>query len=162
MSRCTYRQRVYDHRLRQAVWERQNPLLFPELRIPRSTLAGWLREPPPDVVTADCLVTNDLALALRMKKLERRCGILTVPGARDDDRDVVTHGIEQHLTVEVFGREAWVANNLREVAAGFRPVVTVMSAVGLVAAIVLVVLLVQSVVDDHRQRPRRASRHKTA
>lgn len=77
MSSCTNRQRVYDHRLRQAVWERQNPHLFPELRIPRSTLAGWLRDPPPDVVTADCLVTNDLALALRVKKLERRCCILT-------------------------------------------------------------------------------------
>ena len=77
MSSCTTRQRVYDHRLRQAVWERQDPHLFPELHIPRSTLAGWRRDPPPEVVTADCLVTNDLALALRVKKLERRCGVLT-------------------------------------------------------------------------------------
>ena len=77
MSICARHQRVYDHRLRQAVWERQNPHLFPELRIPRSTLAGWLRDPPPDVVTADCLVTDDLALALKVKKLERRCGTLT-------------------------------------------------------------------------------------
>ena len=71
------RQRVYDHRLRQAVWETGNTHLFPELHIPRSTLAGWLRDPPPDVVTADCLVTNDLALALRVKKIERRCCVLT-------------------------------------------------------------------------------------
>ena len=71
------RQRVYDHRLRLLVWERQDPRLFPELHIPRSTLAGWLKDPPPDVVTSDCLVTNNLALALRVKKLERRCGILT-------------------------------------------------------------------------------------
>ena len=71
------RQRVYDHRLRQAVWETGDPHLFPELHMPRSTLAGWLKEPPPDVVTADCLVSNDLALALKMKRLERRCGVLT-------------------------------------------------------------------------------------
>ena len=71
------RQRVYDHRLRQLVWETGDPHLFPGLHIPRSTLAGWLKDPPPDVVTADCLVTNDLASALRMKKLERRSGILT-------------------------------------------------------------------------------------
>ncbi len=78
MTSNTLRQRVYDHRLRQAVWEGQDPHLFPELHIPRSTLAGWLKAPPPDVVTADCLDTNDLALALRLKKLKRRCGVLTV------------------------------------------------------------------------------------
>ena len=57
--------------------EQQDPHLFPGLHIPRSTLAGWLKEPPPDVVTAGCLVTNDLALALSMKKLQRRCSVLT-------------------------------------------------------------------------------------
>ena len=71
------RQRVYDHRLRQIVWETGDAHLFPELHIPRSTLAGWLMEPPPDVVTASVLDTNDLAQALRMKKLQRRCSVLT-------------------------------------------------------------------------------------
>ena len=77
MTSNTLRQRVYDHRLRLLVWETGDPHLFPELNIPRSTLAGWLKDPPPDVVTADLLETNDLALALRLKKLERRCGVLT-------------------------------------------------------------------------------------
>jgi len=34
--------RVYHHHLRQLVWETGALLLFPELHIPRSTLAGWL------------------------------------------------------------------------------------------------------------------------
>ena len=71
------RQRVYDHRLRRLVWETGNPHLFPELNIPRSTLAGWLKEPPPDVVTADLLETSDLEMARKMKKLEQRCAVLT-------------------------------------------------------------------------------------
>ena len=76
MAPAPPRQRVYDHRLRQLVWETGDTHLFPELNIPRSTLAGWLRDPPPDVITAGVLETNDLALALRMKKLERHCGVL--------------------------------------------------------------------------------------
>jgi len=71
MPRSIPRQRVYDHRIRQLVWETGDPHLFPELHIPRSTLAGWLKDPPPEVVITDCLVTNDLSLALRVKKLER-------------------------------------------------------------------------------------------
>ena len=71
------RQRVYDHRLRQAVWEAGDPLLFPELCIPRSTLSGWLKDPPPDVVAACALETTDLALALKMMRIERCCAVLT-------------------------------------------------------------------------------------
>ena len=76
MASTTPRQRVYDHRLRLLVWEAGNPRLFPELN-PRSTLAGWLKDPPPDVVTSNCLETNDLEIASKMKKMERRCNVLT-------------------------------------------------------------------------------------
>ena len=76
MPNATSRQRVYDHRLRQLVWETGNPWLLSELNIPRSTIAGWMREPPPDVVTVDWLEACDLELALKMKKIESRCGVL--------------------------------------------------------------------------------------
>ena len=77
MASTPSRQRVYDHRLRLLVWETGNPHLFPELDIPRSTLAGWLKNSPPGVVTADLLETSDLEMARRMKKLEQRCAVLT-------------------------------------------------------------------------------------
>ena len=37
------RYRVYDHRLKQAVFRSRNPNLFPELAIPRSTALGWIK-----------------------------------------------------------------------------------------------------------------------
>jgi len=57
-------QRVCDHRIRHLVRETGAPHRFPELHTRRSTIAGWLKEPPPDMVTADCMSTIDLALDL--------------------------------------------------------------------------------------------------
>ena len=76
MARRPSRQRVYDHRLRKLVWETGNPDLFPDLAIPRSTLAGWLREPPPEVVTVDWLAHSDVSLILTLHKTEKRNVIL--------------------------------------------------------------------------------------
>ena len=76
MARRPSRQRVYDHRLRKLVWETGNSDLFPELAIPRSTLAGWLREPPPDVVTVDWLGHSEVTLLCRLHKTEKRNAVL--------------------------------------------------------------------------------------
>jgi putative transposase len=76
MAQRPSRQRVYDHRLRKLVWETGNPDLFPDLAIPRSTLAGWLREPPPEVVTVDWLVHSEVSLLLTLHKTEKRNAIL--------------------------------------------------------------------------------------
>ncbi len=50
----------------------------------------------------------------------------------------------------VYTREAFVENNVREVAAGFRPMQLLVSGVGILAAAVLVALLVQAAVEDRR------------
>lgn len=72
-----------------------------------------------------------------------------MPGA---DATAVRREIEaQWPNVEVHSREAFIENNLTEVAAGFRPMQLMVSAVGLIAAAVLVSLLVQSVVEDRKR-----------
>lgn len=71
------------------------------------------------------------------------------PGA---EIDAVRREIEERWPhVEVLSREAFITNNLEEVAAGFRPMQLMVSAVGLIAAAVLVSLLVQSVVEDRKR-----------
>ena len=43
--------RAYDHRLKLAIIESQNPNLFPQLQIPRNTAMEWIRHGIRDVVT---------------------------------------------------------------------------------------------------------------
>jgi hypothetical protein len=47
--------RNYDLRIREMIRETGNPDLFPELKIPRSTIRSWLHRGIPDVVTCDHL-----------------------------------------------------------------------------------------------------------
>ena len=61
--------RVYDHRVRELISRTRNPALFPELGIPRSTAAGWIRAGTRDVVTADVLTRADSDLRLEVQKL---------------------------------------------------------------------------------------------
>jgi hypothetical protein len=42
--------RTYDHRIREVICEAGDPDLFPELKIPRSTIRNWFRRGIPDVV----------------------------------------------------------------------------------------------------------------
>jgi MacB-like periplasmic core domain/FtsX-like permease family len=79
-----------------------------------------------------------------------RVSFVAVALHEDADEFTVIREIERHPGLSVFRRTEWVANNLQEVAAGFRPMVLLITAVGLIAAAVLVALLVQSVVDDRR------------
>jgi putative ABC transport system permease protein len=53
--------------------------------------------------------------------------------------------------LSVFGREEFIANNVREVAAGFIPLLTLVALLGLLAATVLVTLLVHAVVEERRE-----------
>jgi hypothetical protein len=45
--------RIYDYRIRETICETGDRDLFPELRIPRSTVRSWIRRGVPDVVTSD-------------------------------------------------------------------------------------------------------------
>lgn len=58
---------------------------------------------------------------------------------------------ERFPQAAVYTREAFVENNVREVAAGFRPMQLLVSGVSILAAAVLVALLVQAAVEDRRQ-----------
>jgi putative ABC transport system permease protein len=63
----------------------------------------------------------------------------------------IAREIERRMPgVRVYARDAFVANNLREVAAGTLPLLALITALGLSVAFVLVVMLVQGLVDDRR------------
>jgi len=81
-----------------------------------------------------------------------RASFIGVKLAADADPAAVRRRIlETYEDVQVFDRAEWVRNNANEVAAGFRPLLVLITAVGTVSAAVLVALLVQAVVDDRRQ-----------
>lgn len=52
--------------------------------------------------------------------------------------------------LDVFDREAFIANNIREVASGLLPLLGLIAGLGISVAAVLVVLLVQGLVEDRR------------
>jgi ABC-type antimicrobial peptide transport system permease subunit len=58
---------------------------------------------------------------------------------------------ERYENVRVFDRGEWVKNNVSEVAAGFLPLLVLVSIVGAVSASLLVAMLVQGAVDDRRR-----------
>jgi putative transposase len=68
--------RAYDHRIKEEIIRAGDPGLFPELEIPRSTAASWIRRGLGGVVSLD---QDDKGFALRdrVAKLERRVTMLT-------------------------------------------------------------------------------------
>jgi hypothetical protein len=68
--------RAYDHRLKEQIIRAGDPDLFPDLEIPRSTAASWIRRGLGEVVSLD---SDDGGLALRdrVAKLEQRVAMLT-------------------------------------------------------------------------------------
>jgi len=94
----------------------------------------------------------DLAAADRSPMTMGRVSFLAVrlePGTDALEVARVVEAADPELSA--FPREVWVANNLREVTAGFAPVQGFVTLVGLAAAAVLVALLVQALVAE-RQR----------
>ncbi|MGK7312766.1 MAG: ABC transporter permease [Candidatus Longimicrobiales bacterium M2_2A_002] len=68
-----------------------------------------------------------------------------------DDAPAVADRIERAgLDVDAFATRDFVRNNLDEVGAGFRPMQLMVSVIGLAAAMVIVMLLVQSLVADRK------------
>ena len=68
--------RAYDHRLRDLVCEERDPALFPQLGIPRSTVASWIRRGSRDIVTTELFAEDEHALRARVLRLERRVQVL--------------------------------------------------------------------------------------
>ena len=120
--------RQYDPRIREAIHRTQNPRLFPELRIPRTTLDGWLRGDFLRVETSDLLDRSQAELIEEVERLRARVewltalvrllvAILRIAGARltgarlpDGGRKVrllrVIDGVEGILGLEVALRVA--------------------------------------------------------
>jgi hypothetical protein len=65
-------QRSYDHRLKELVRTSRDPSLAKELGIPASTVMGWLRESPQQVVTLDVLSMKEQELEREVLMLRRR------------------------------------------------------------------------------------------
>ncbi len=65
-------QRSYDHRLKELVPTSADPSLAIDLGIPASTVMGWLRKSPQQVVTLDVLSMKEQELQREVLMLRRR------------------------------------------------------------------------------------------
>ena len=68
--------RTYDHRIREMICETGVPGLFPELKIPRSTIRSWRHRVIPDVVTCDSLSAEKTELLVALQELRHRAAVL--------------------------------------------------------------------------------------
>jgi hypothetical protein len=68
--------RSYDHRIREMICETGDPALFPELKIPRSTIRSWLHRGIPDVVTCELLSAEKTELLAALKEPRYRAAAL--------------------------------------------------------------------------------------
>ena len=67
---------VYDPRVRELIHATGNPDLFPELGMPRSTAAGWLRGNFKSAIGTEAVSATEIELYMKLAKLERRIQIL--------------------------------------------------------------------------------------
>jgi hypothetical protein len=58
------------------ICETGDPGLFPELKIPRSTIRSWLHRGIPDVVTGDSLSAEETELLAELQELRHRAAVL--------------------------------------------------------------------------------------
>jgi putative transposase len=64
--------RTYDHRLIQLVQETGDAAIATRLGVPKSTVSGWIRRSPRDVVSASGLDESAVELRIRVARLEKR------------------------------------------------------------------------------------------
>ena len=73
---CLSGRKVYDPRIRDLVCATGNPDLFPELKIPKSTLRGWINGEFKTVVGAGSVTRTEIELYSEIAKLRRRVRVL--------------------------------------------------------------------------------------
>ena len=66
--------RTYDHRIRDAIVKSGNPNLFPQLKIPRSTIRAWIRRGERQVITLE--PPCDHSLRVHLSRVEAQLVIL--------------------------------------------------------------------------------------
>ena len=72
----TQSRRTYDHRIRESILETGDRNLFPELRIPKSTIRSWVHRGLPDVVTSELVAFDRAALISEIHALRQRTALL--------------------------------------------------------------------------------------
>ena len=75
---CLSCRNVYDPRVRELVRATGNPDLFPELKIPKSTLRGWLNGEFRTAVGTESVTQIEIELYSENAKLRRRIRVLQV------------------------------------------------------------------------------------
>jgi hypothetical protein len=68
--------RSYDYRIREAICESRDPDLFPELKIPNSTIRSWFHRGIPDVVTSDLVARDRADLIAEIRQYRHRMALL--------------------------------------------------------------------------------------
>ena len=68
--------RTYDYRIQEAIRETGDRDLFPELKIPRSTIRSWLHRGVPDVVTCDLPGRDRADLIAEIRQYRHRTALL--------------------------------------------------------------------------------------
>ncbi len=68
--------RIYDHRIREAIFESGDRDLFPNLEIPRSTIRSWIHRGIPDVVSCDFAVRDRTDLLAEIRQYQQRTALL--------------------------------------------------------------------------------------
>ena len=68
--------RTYDYRIQEAICESGDRDLFPELRIPRSTIRSWIYRGTTDVVSCDFAGGERIELIVEIERLRRRTALL--------------------------------------------------------------------------------------
>ena len=76
----SHSRRTYDYRIQEAICESGDRDLFPELKIPPSTIRSWIRSwihrGVPDVVTSDLLVRDRADLLTEIRQYQQRTALL--------------------------------------------------------------------------------------
>jgi hypothetical protein len=68
--------RIYDYRIQEAICESGDRDLFPELKIPRSTIRSWIHSGTTDVVSCDFAIRDRTELVAEIENLRRRTALL--------------------------------------------------------------------------------------
>jgi hypothetical protein len=68
--------RTYDYRIRGAICETGDRELFPELKIPRSTIRSWIHLGSPDVISCDLSAHDYAELTAEIEGLRCRTALL--------------------------------------------------------------------------------------
>ncbi len=68
--------RTYDYRIQEAICESGDRDLFPELKIPRSTIRSWVHRGVPDVITSDLAARDHADLLAEIHHLHHRTALL--------------------------------------------------------------------------------------